>query len=265
MGAVSKNDSPGPCSGVNSLAGTHKRPNAAGNRRIETKLVVSLAVLGVLVALAVAWQFLPLLDLIDLEDLLVRIKRLGHSPVAVAIVLAVYFVGGLVMLPTTLLIFVTVVLFGPVMGFAYATIGCLLNASLSYGLGRLLGGRGFGGFVDRQLDRVTAVLSGREILAVAAVNWAQIVSMTLTGLAAGALGIRFSRFVAGTLIGVAPGILVVAVFEDRLEAAIRDPRFENILILIAITLFGLLATIWAGRRLLRRWTGARRRGPGRLH
>ena len=248
-----------PRSGVNSLAGTHKRPLAAGNRRIETKLVISLVVLGVLVALAVAWQWMPLRDLIDLEDLLVRIKQLGHSPVAVAIVLAVFFVGGLVMLPTTLLIFATVALFGPIIGFAYATIGCLLNASLSYALGRLLGARGFGRLVDRQLDRVMAMLAGREILAVAAVNWSQIVSMTLSGLAAGALGIRFGRFVAGTLIGVAPGIVVVAIFEDRLEATIRDPRFENFLILIAVTLLGLLATVWAGRRLLKRWTSARRR------
>ncbi len=36
----------------------------------------------------------------------------------------------------------------------------------------------------------------------------------------------FGRFVAGTLIGVVPGIVVVAIFEDRLEATIRDPRFE---------------------------------------
>ena len=69
----------------------------------------------------------------------------------------------------------------------------------------------------------------------------------------------FGRFVAGTLIGVVPGIVVVAIFEDRLEATIRDPRFEIFLILIAVTLLGLLATVWAGRRLLKRWTSARLR------
>jgi uncharacterized membrane protein YdjX (TVP38/TMEM64 family) len=246
-------------SGVNSLAGTHKQPLDADDKRIGAKLVTSLIVLGILGALAVAWQWLPFRDLVDLEDLLARIKQFGHSPVAVAVVLATYLVGGLVLLPTTLLIFATVALFGPLMGVAYATLGCLLGAAISYALGRMLGRMGFDRLAGHRLDRVTAMLTGREILAVAAINWSQVVSLTLTGLAAGALRIRFGPYVLGTLIGVAPGIVIVAIFEDRLEATIRDPRVGNVVTLSAVALLGLFATLWYGQRFVKRWTSTRRR------
>jgi lysophospholipid acyltransferase (LPLAT)-like uncharacterized protein/uncharacterized membrane protein YdjX (TVP38/TMEM64 family) len=240
-----------------------RRTLTEGGKRIEARFVVGLVALGILSALAVAWQWTPLRDLVNLAQVLTWLKDFGHNPTAVAIVLAAYPIGGLLMLPTTLLILATVALFGPIMGFTYATLGGLFSASTSYALGRLFGRKSLDRLAGRQLDRVTDALAGQEILAVAAINWSQIVNLTLSGLAAGALGIRFGRYVLGTLIGIAPGIFVVTIFENRLEAAIRGPRVDNIIVLIAVTLFWISAALWCGRRLVNRWanSGQRRHSP----
>lgn len=219
--------------------------------------MVGLAVLGVLSAVAVAWQVTPLRDWLDLGQLLDRLRAFGHGPVAVIIVLAAYPISGLLMLPTTLLILASIALFGPLWGFIYATLGCLLKASVFYGLGRAFGRRSLHFLPSRQLDEVTAMLTGHEVLAVAAVNWSQLVNLMLSGLAAGVLPIGFGRYLVGTLIGIVPGIIILTIFEDRLDKALHQPTTANVVGLITITIFWLFAAIWCARRLVKGWRHAR--------
>ena len=87
------------------------------------------------------------------------------------------------------------------------------------------------------------------MLAVPAVNWSQIPSLTLIGLAAGVLRICFPHYILGTLVGTVPGILLLALFENQLERAILDPSLANIAVLSVIGTFMLVAAFWSIRRL----------------
>ncbi|MCP4327700.1 MAG: TVP38/TMEM64 family protein [Alphaproteobacteria bacterium] len=222
-----------------------------------TRLLIGLAAFGVLSGVAVAWQVTPLRDWVDLGQFLDRVRALGNSPVAVIVVLAAYPVSGLLMLPTTLIILASLALFGPLWGFIYAILGCLLNALAFYGLGRVFARRSLGFLFSRQLDQVTAMLAGHEILAVAAVNWSQVVNLMLSGLAAGVLRIGFGRYSVGTLLGTVPGIIVLTIFEDRPDKAIHQPTTVNVVGLIAVAIFWLFAAIWCARRLVKGWRHAR--------
>ena len=127
-----------------------------------------------------------------------------------------------------------------------------MSASISYVLGQALGQQTLVRLAGRHLNRVTRLLAGHEVLAVAAVNWSQIVSLTLIGLAAGTLRIRFRHYVLGTLIGTAPAILVLTLFENQLERAILDPSLANIGVLALIAALMLAAGFWSAGKLTKR-------------
>jgi uncharacterized membrane protein YdjX (TVP38/TMEM64 family) len=79
---------------------------------------------------------------------------------------------------------------------------------------------------------------------------------SLINLAAGAIRIRLGDFLAGTVLGMAPGMAALTVFGDRIEALLRDPSPGRIaLLLLAL---GLVVAVaygtdrWAARRRRRR-------------
>ncbi len=222
----------------------------AGRRPERHVILIALLLVG-LCALAVAWQWTPLRQWVDLARFLAWLEGLGHGPVAVVVTLAAYPLSALIMLPSLLLILGTLAVFGPLAGSVYATFGCLLSAMLSYALGRLLGWQHLGR-LQRRLDQVARFLSGREVLTVALINLSMISNLALVGLAAGVLRLRFAPYLLGTLIGVVPGIVVLALFEEWLEKAIRDPSPANVAMLVVFAIIATLAALWAIRNLGRR-------------
>jgi uncharacterized membrane protein YdjX (TVP38/TMEM64 family) len=79
---------------------------------------------------------------------------------------------------------------------------------------------------------------------------------TLINLAAGAIRIRLSDFLAGTVLGMAPGMAALTLFGDRIEALLRDPSPGRIALLLMA--LGLVVAVaygtdrWAARRRRRR-------------
>jgi len=80
-------------------------------------------------ALAVAWFLTPLGELFDLDSLERLFVPLVHSAWAPAIVGGVFVVGGLLLVPVTLLIVATTAAFGPWLGGLYAIFGALLSGA----------------------------------------------------------------------------------------------------------------------------------------
>jgi phospholipase D1/2 len=223
---------------------------------------VGLIALGLLVALPAAWHWTPLGDWVDLAGLIASLKAIEHRPAAIVVILAAFPITGLVMLPTTVLVLATVLIFGPWLGSVYALLGCMLSAMLAYGLGRLVRRDRLPRLLGAPLSRVMDMLRGNELIAVAMVNWSQLVSLTLSGVAAGALRLHLGRYLAGTLLGTAPGVVVLAVIENRLEAAIRAPAPANLAMLVAVAALWALGMLWGSRQMMQAWRGMDRSGAG---
>ncbi|MDX1376337.1 MAG: VTT domain-containing protein, partial [Burkholderiales bacterium] len=194
-----------------------ERPHAG--RRI----VVLAVLVALLLALAAAWRWGPLADVLD-RDLLAQAAAWAEaSPAAPLWVLAAYVVASLSALPITLLIVATALVFGPLAAFVYALGGALAGAVLGFGLGHVLGRDAVRRLAGARVNALSQRLAQRGLIAVVAVRVVPVAPFTVVNVVAGASHIRLRDFVAGTLLGMAPGTAAVSLFSDRLSAALRAP------------------------------------------
>ena len=189
-----------------------------------------------------------------MQSLFAALTLVRDMPAAPVVVLTTFVVGGLVVLPLTLLIVVTVLVFGPVYGFLYSLIGALLSAFATYGLGHWLGRDTVRRFAGPRVNRLSQRLAQRGVLAMMVVRILPIAPFSVVNVVAGASHIRFADFALGTVLGLLPGLLAMTVFIDRIAASLKNPRPLNWVLLAVVTaLIALVA--WSLQRLLRRRRG----------
>lgn len=202
---------------------------------------------AVVAALALAWRYTPLREIVSAERVLAWARDLGEHRFAPIVLMALYTPAAFVMFPRPLLTLFAVVAFGPVWGFVYGMAGILLAALATYYAGvamppstlRRLGGS--------KIEPVTEVLRRRGLVAMFAVRVVPVAPFVVEGMIAGAARIRVFDFTAGTFLGMLPGTLTTSVFGDQLATALEDPsRINWWLVAGAIVLFA--AMIVAVRR-----------------
>jgi phosphatidylserine/phosphatidylglycerophosphate/cardiolipin synthase-like enzyme/uncharacterized membrane protein YdjX (TVP38/TMEM64 family) len=191
-------------------------------------------ILLVLLALSAVWRWTPLGDWLSLERITGWIDHLRGSPSAPFIILGGYIVGSLVLVPVTAMILATAYTFGPILGFGYSLAGCLMGAMVTYICGWLVGRDTVGKLAGARVNRLSRRLGKHGLSTVATVRLLPIAPFTIVNLVAGASHIRFRDFVFGSILGMAPGILAITVFERQLEVAIQEPGAKS---------FGLLAVL----------------------
>jgi uncharacterized membrane protein YdjX (TVP38/TMEM64 family) len=217
----------------------------AGNRK---RL---LAVMTILFLLVAAWQWTPLREWLDTRMLIAGFAVLRENPLAPLLVIGAYLLGSLIAVPLSLLVVATLLVFGPVLGFCYALVGAELGAILTYGIGTLLGQNTVRSLAGSKLEKVSRQLARQGLLAVAIVRLLPIAPFTVVNVVAGASHIRFRDFALGSVLGLAPGILALALFSDRLAAVVQEPSGGRLAVLAAVVAVLVLAGIGAKRCLLK--------------
>jgi phospholipase D1/2 len=193
-----------------------RKPAASRVWRIAITLIV-------VAAIAAAWRWTPLRELISLQALIGIAQRLDDSPLAPFAVLVAYVVAGLLLIPVTALIVATGVVFGPLVGGIYALGGALLSAAVTYTVGRRIGRQTVRRLSGRQLNRITRRLAKKGVLAIAVIRLLPVAPFSVVNAVIGASHIRFKDFLIGTALGMAPGIAITVIFVDRITAAVTDP------------------------------------------
>ena len=217
-----------------------------GGRRDKQPVsrVVKLAGAAVLVlALVGLWRFTPLSELTDPQALKAMLQSLGGGFWLPLVVLAAYLLGSLVVFPVTVLIAVTGMVFTPLPAFAYALGATLASAALTYAIGRKAGAQPLRNLLGPRVNRVSRALAKRGILSVAALRMLPIAPFTFVNLAAGASQVRFADYLAGTALGMAPGILVITLLGNQLGRVLSDPKPME------LALFGLFVVAWLAASL----------------
>ncbi|MGH7830323.1 MAG: TVP38/TMEM64 family protein [Candidatus Binatia bacterium] len=213
------------------------------------RFLVSGVIVALLLALAAAWSWGPLADWVDVAALSDRIDSLRGHPWAPLALLAAYALGSLVLFPVTALIAATAFAFGPVLGFVYSLLGCMSAAIFTYTIGYLLGHETVRRIAGRHVDRVDQAAESHGLLAVVMTHLIPIAPFTIVNVVAGASHIRLHHFVLGTLIGMAPGIVAITLFEQQLENAIRDPGPGSFVLVAALLALTVVAVAYIRRRL----------------
>jgi len=206
-------------------------------------------ILLVLLALSAAWRWTPLGEWLSLERITGWINHLRGSPSAPFIILGGYIVGSLILVPVTLMILATAFAFGPLAGSAYSLVGCLLAAVITYAVGRILGQDKVRRLAGSRLDRVKRRLADHGLATMLTVRLVPIAPYTVVNIMAGAFHIRFRDFIFGTILGMAPGILAITVFERQLEMAIREPGAGSLGLLAAVVAAIAVTAVIVRRRL----------------
>ncbi len=208
----------------------------------------------VMAALAASWTYYSN----DANILLARIYSLDDGSISSLVLITIAFVGAsLLMVPIMLLIGGTTAALGLGAGIPVAMAGTLVSAGCGYFLG-WSGGRGL---VQRVLGgkllRLRNAIVDKGILAVATIRLLPIAPFTMVNIAAGALRVGFLAFLIGSVIGLAPGFIVLALLGQQLYGLISEPSVPGFLLVIA-----LIACWIAVALLARQFLGDRKLGHG---
>ncbi|MBB4286834.1 VTT domain-containing protein [Roseospira goensis] len=215
------------------------------------------ALIGVVVTLVAVWRLTPLHGSLTPEVVSAWIEAVRAHPLAPLGAIGTMFFGTLLLAPITALIVAMALVFGPVLGFIYSTVGALASAAVGFRIGRALGRQGVSRLIDHheRPRKVMTALRRHGIKTVLFFRIVPVLQYTLTNLACGAAGISWRAYIWGTLIGMVPGIAVMSLFGEGLGRLLRASTWGEAAV-IAAALLGLVLLVRAGSRAL-----ARRRGP----
>jgi phosphatidylserine/phosphatidylglycerophosphate/cardiolipin synthase-like enzyme/uncharacterized membrane protein YdjX (TVP38/TMEM64 family) len=206
----------------------------------------------ILLSLAALWRFTPLGDWLVLENVTQVMNSLRESPLSLLIFFVAFILAGLLMVPITLLIIATVVVFGPWWGVVYALTGAGLCSVLTYAIGHLIGRDSIKGLAGGRISQISQRLANRGIFTIVFVRIVPIAPFTIINLVAGASHIRFRDFVIGTVLGLLPGLTAISLLTDRVQATLENPDRPTVLLLIVVATTILAASFFTSRYLMRR-------------
>lgn len=215
-------------------------------------LRLALLLLGV-VALAAAWRWGSLGDWLTMQQAEQTASWIEQSSFSPLLVILAYVIGGLLMVPITLMIIATVSVFGPWYGAGYTLLGAELSAIVSFMLGHLLGNNALRRIAGSRVNRISKAIARRGVLTIITLRIVPVAPFSVINIIAGATAIRLRDFALGSFLGMIPGVVSIAILADRLLASLRDPSPQSILILAAAIVLVILSLLG-----LRQWSRRKR-------
>ena len=126
--------------------------------------------------------------------------------------------------PVTAIIAVTVLAFGPILGFFYALLGMTMSALLTFWIGQLLGRQSIQRLAGARLNHLSRRLAQKGVVAVIIIRIVPVAPFTIVNLVAGVSHIRFRDFTLGTVLGELPGLLGICDFRQSSQRYQLDTR-----------------------------------------
>jgi uncharacterized membrane protein YdjX (TVP38/TMEM64 family) len=206
--------------------------------------------IGLLLALAAAWRWTPLGDWLQPEAIASALHGLSSSGWGAPVGVTAFVLASVLAVPVTLLILVAALIFGSATGAAVALAGSTLSALLGYGIGRAAGCGLVKQLAGGRLERLRRRITRRGITTIITVRIVPVAPFAVLNLLAGALHVSFRDFLIGTVIGMLPGIVAMALFAEGLLSLLGrvDLRAVALLLVGGLSLGGLFLL---GRRALR--------------
>lgn len=214
----------------------------------KRRIWIGVVILLLLFAAAAAWKWTPLADLITIERMAGWAASLRQSPARHFYIIGAYIIGSVLLVPITLLILVTGIVFGPVAGSLYSLLGCLTGALVTYAIGYFLGQDFVRKIAGAKWKRIEHNISRTGIIAVATLRLLPVAPFTVVNIVSGAFKVPWRDYILGSLLGLAPGILITNLFAHQFASAIRNPGIGTFLLLSALIGISVVGTIWLKRR-----------------
>ncbi|QQO56650.1 MAG: phosphatidylserine/phosphatidylglycerophosphate/cardiolipin synthase [Thiohalocapsa sp. PB-PSB1] len=217
---------------------------------LHRRLLVGATLIGLLLIMAAAWRWTPAGAWLNPNQLAASVNGLSQTWWGPPVALVAFIAASLVAVPVTLLILVSALVFDPVTGGLLALAGSTLSALAGYGIGVHTGRDAVERLSGGGLDRLSRRLAKRGILTMITVRIVPVAPFAILNLFAGASHLRLRDFLIGTLIGMLPAVLAMALFAEGLLSLLKQANLRA----VALLLVGLLALgglAWLSRRWLR--------------
>jgi phospholipase D1/2 len=235
--------------GLTGLSLAHSQGKQMAANKSRRQIWLGAGILLILFAAAAAWKWTPLADQIDIHKITAWVFSLRNNPARPLIILGGYLVGSLLLVPITILILATALVFGPLLGVAYSFAGCFLGGVVTYGVGYFLGRDFVRQITGTRWKRIEQKISQAGIMAVATTRLVPVAPFTVVNVISGAFQVPPRDYVIGSLLGLAPGIIVINLFAHQFERAIRNPGVGSYMLSIALVALSLAGTLWLRRKL----------------
>lgn len=226
-------------------------------RGLVTFLAASLA----MVLLVVYWGRTPTDIELPIDDITRMIEWLRETQWGPLWAVGFVTVGGLALLPESVLFLIVALIFGAYPGMLYSLVGSAINAAVMYGVGRALGRKTVYRLARHRVNRINRRLSRPGIGGILTLRLYPAASFAVTNLVAGVSGYRLKDFVLGTAAGMAPEVLLVSLFGLALRFPVREPSLLNLMLSVgaAAVILSVIALLRGYPRTLRRQLTQRRR------
>ncbi|MFB6449043.1 VTT domain-containing protein [Bradyrhizobium tunisiense] len=229
----------------------------AASRMWTTKTIIGIVAIAVgLLGLGMAWSYTSLSDYADTGHVSALLSAYSQSVWGPPLAIAAFVLGGLVIFPVLVLIAATAAALGPWLGFVSAMVGVFLSALVLFAIGRVLGRERLQRLLGRRAARIQERVVGKGILAVVVIRMIPIAPFSVVNVVAGASTLPLRDFMVGTLLGMTPGILAMAVLGAQIADLARNASWTNMLLLV-LAFLGWLG-ICAGAQFVATWLAGRR-------
>ncbi|MCE9648509.1 MAG: VTT domain-containing protein [Parvibaculum sp.] len=222
-------------------------------RDLSRFVKLGIVVLAV-VLLVLAWRVTPLAAYTDVDTLKTAFTSAENSVWGPLVVIGIFVVAGLFAFPVTLLIAATAAAFGGWQGLVYASCGALTSALVTYYIGRHFGADRLRGLMGPRINRLSQKIASQGILAVAMLRLVPVAPFTLVNLVAGAARVGFIDYTVGTMMGLAPGIVLMSALGRQMMEILKAPTAGDIVMLLGL-LVAWAALSFVMQRLVARFRG----------
>jgi phospholipase D1/2 len=226
-------------------------PAAKGGFAMRKALLILGGIIAAAIVLALLWTHTPLKDVVTRENAAALADWFAGFWWAPVVVILAYTPASFIMFPRWLITMTAVLAFGPWKGFVYAMAGVILAGTATFLPGRMVGRDTVRHLAGPRLKPVMKFMEQKGLIAVTLVRLVPVAPFPVVNLVMGAMRVKFWHFVAGTFIGMLPGMLAATVLSEQLAAALEDPTRVNFW-MIAAAVLGLMTLAFFGQRMLRR-------------
>ncbi len=219
---------------------------------LKNPFVLSVAAsIAVAALLALVWRFTPLAEVATPRDVVQWVRESSGRWWSPALIVLAHVIASFVMFPRPLLTVAAVVAFGAWLGLAYSLAGVLAATAITYYVGRSFDEDRIKRMAGPRLTPMRHMLKKEGLLAVTLVRLLPVAPFTVESIVAGALRVKVWHVLAGTALGMMPGMLGTALLGDQLAALFTEGRKLNTWIIVAAAI-GLLALFYFTQRWYRK-------------
>jgi len=200
------------------------RTRARHSRPAWQKIAVPLALVF---ALFLAWRYTPLSELVTAANVVEWARAAGRAPGSPLLLVIAYVVAAFVMFPRPVLTLLSIIAYGPWIGFGVSIAGIMVSALAVYYAGRALPKGKLRELGGEKLERTTRALRKHGVLAAFAVSVVPVGPFPIVGMTAGAANIGVWKFLTGVTLGMLPGTLATTLFADQILGALDEETDVN--------------------------------------